>query len=121
MSSSVFVREIRNCRLSAASDQGVRENFPSPLSPKESATVFRGEKVPHQACGFLVVCICKAGGGWADSSCESQHPAVAGIHRAFSVTWDIGEKFGEICPVRVGFCVCIELFVCMYTAAHLSV
>lgn len=65
------------------------------MSPKESATVFGGEKVPHHVCGLLVVCIWKAGGGWADSSCECQHPAMAGIRRAFSGGLDIGVKFSR--------------------------
>lgn len=26
-----------------------------------------------------------------------------------------------LCPVRIGFCVCIKLFVCIHTSAHLSV
>ena len=71
----------------------MRENLPSPLSPKESATVFGGKKVPRDAHGFLVVCIWKAGGGWADSSCECQHPAMGGIHRALSVALNMGVEF----------------------------
>lgn len=55
--------------------------------------MFGGEKVPCHVHGFLVVCIWKAGGGWAGSSCEHEHPAMGGIHSALSVALDIGVKF----------------------------